>query len=238
MNPIKSFFRAIFHIKDKEVTPEVTTCPDDAYINSIYGAAPRPMEEEKKDKKEFYKSLVNGTYTEDKVTVGGVTHLKYSECEPNDLVGKGKSAMHKKCAKNFDEMKVAAKKEGVNLTVVSGYRSIEEQKRTFAKHFIDKKHPSEEEVKDRVKLSAPPGYSEHSTGLAIDINSTNRSFAMTKEYKWLQAHAGEYGFEMAYPENNEQGVAFEPWHWHYVGDEASKNIIARTNSPEAEPESI
>lgn len=233
-----NFLKAIFHIKDKEVAPKVTTCPDDAYINSVYASVPKSQVNEPKDKKELYKSLVQGTSTEDKVTLGGVTHLKYEECNPADLVGKGKSVMHKKCAKNFSEMQLAAKKDGINLQVVSAYRSIAAQKRTFGKYFIDKKQPTEEEVLDRVKLSAPPGYSEHSTGLALDIGSTKPSFANTKEYQWLEAHAAEYGFEKSYPKNNEQGVAFEPWHWRYVGDEESKNIIARSKVNDSKQENI
>jgi D-alanyl-D-alanine carboxypeptidase len=77
-------------------------------------------------------------------------------------------------------------------------------------------------------VSAPPGYSEHHTGYAIDIGdaaapATNLSpkFEQTKAFKWLNANAARFSFEMSFPKNNPQGVSYEPWHWRYVGDRHS-----------------
>ena len=62
--------------------------------------------------------------------------------------------------------------------------------------------------------SSRPGYSEHQAGLATDINSVEVSFANTAEFRWLQAHAAEYGFILRYPDGLEYitGFSYEPWH--------------------------
>ena len=74
-------------------------------------------------------------------------------------------------------------------------------------------------------MSAPPGYSEHHTGYAIDIGdgqvpatNVSRNFEKTKAFQWLKKHAAAYSFELSFPLNNPQGVNYEPGHWRYVGD--------------------
>lgn len=135
--------------------------------------------------------------------------------------------VHKKTADSFTKMQKAAAKDGINLRIVSGFRSNQRQVKTFAKKFPngDIKYATDSEIKNRVLWSAPPGYSEHHTGLAIDINSTESSFADTKAFKWLKKHANEYGFEQSFKENNQQGVGFEPWHWRYQGEKESKEVF-------------
>ena len=89
-------------------------------------------------------------------------------------------------------------------------------------------------MKARLKYSAPSGYSEHHTGLAIDINETEEWFKDSPAYPWLLEHAFEYGFENSFPENNSQGLGFEPWHWRYIGvNGENKDIFAqaRANDP-------
>ena len=121
-------------------------------------------------------------------------------------------------------MQAAAAKEGINLHVVSGLRTKATQVSTFKKKFNGK--PSVEQMNKRALASAPSGYSEHHTGYAMDINSTSESFANTKEYRWLLAHAKDYGFEISFPKGNKQGVTFEPWHWRYVGTEQARQTFA------------
>ncbi len=201
-----------------------TNSQQDAYINCIH---PQNNGEcnNTEEKKAFYQAITKGTYNGDKVKIGSVTHFKYADAKQENLINYSGIKVHKKCAENFQKMQADAKRAGVNLNIVSGYRSCEYQKSVFAKKFIDKSNPSEEEIKSRIRFSAPSGFSEHSTGLAIDINSTSQNFAKTNEYKWLQAHAKEYGFEISYPQNNVQGLGFEPWHWRYVGDTESKQTF-------------
>lgn len=125
--------------------------------------------------------------------------------------------------KAFCEMQKAAKKDGIDLWICSGFRSYETQKYLYESYVLR----DGQEAADR--YSARPGYSEHQTGLAIDINNASRSFVGTKEAKWIEKHCAEYGFLLRYPKNKESvtGYMYEPWHVRYLGKELAKNI---TNS--------
>lgn len=170
---------------------------------------------------ELKSQLLDGTYTGNSITLNGVTHYRYEDCAASDLVTVGSHKLHRNAAEAFQNMQAAARAEGVNLTVVSGFRSQEYQKGVFRKRGTD-----DATVMDRIKVSAPSGYSEHHTGYAIDINSTEESFKNTPAYTWLVEHASEYGFEISFPENNSQGLSFEPWHWRYVGTDEAKRTFA------------
>ena len=72
---------------------------------------------------------------------------------------------------------------------------------------------------------APPGYSEHHTGLALDIGDLDHpetdvevSFEETPAFEWLKNNADRFGFELSFPVGNPQGVSYEPWHWRFVGE--------------------
>ncbi|PZO10679.1 MAG: hypothetical protein DCF25_20395 [Leptolyngbya foveolarum] len=84
-----------------------------------------------------------------------------------------------------------------------------------------------------VKLSASPEHSEHHTGYAIDIGDGDRpdtdlapQFADTAAYQWLLNNAYIFGFEQSFPQNNAQGLNFEPWHWRYVQSERAMQVFA------------
>ena len=126
--------------------------------------------------------------------------------------------------KMFDD----AKKDGINFDVISGFRSIDYQTHLF----YDKASERKQSLQQRAKTSAPPGYSEHHTGYAFDLNKKGNAttklspeFDKTPEYKWLQENAAKYGFEMSFPKDNVQGISYEPWHWRYVGDSTSKKVF-------------
>ena len=114
-----------------------------------------------------------------------------------------------------------AKEEGLDLYGVSGFRSYERQ----AVIYDEKVAKSGEKEAD--KYSARPGYSEHQTGLAIDVSTgcigyrLLETFANTNEGKWLAENAHNYGFVIRYPEDKTEitGYAYEPWHLRYVGIE-------------------
>ena len=170
--------------------------------------------------------VVSGRFEGEKILAYGITHYKYSDCNPKDPVDVGGGIkVHTKCKAAFEKMQAAAKKDGVNIYIVSGFRSEKYQINVFKKKFANKEYPTPDEFQKRLRFSAPSGFSEHHTGLAIDINSTEQSFANTKEYEWLKENAHEFGFEISFPENGKQGLGFEPWHWRYVGDEESKEIF-------------
>lgn len=126
----------------------------------------------------------------------------------------------------YDKMIIAAKEDGVTLLFCSGYRSYEEQEKIYNKNV-------EIYGKDAInKISAKPGYSEHQTGLAIDVSSNNSehrlntSFGSTIEGEWVENNAHKYGFIIRYPKEKENITKYnyEPWHLRYVGIEVATKI--------------
>ena len=77
--------------------------------------------------------------------------------------------------------------------------------------------------------AARPGYSEHQTGLALDITTRlaeDEEFVNTEEFSWLKENAHKYGFILRYPEGKENitGYSYEPWHYRYVGIDVATKI--------------
>lgn len=151
-------------------------------------------------------------------------HQEYEEADRNDLVIAGRYAdgRNKYLEENtfyaFQRMKNAAEKDGVELTLISAYRSVKYQKWLFSRAV--KRYGSEQEAARHV---APPGGSEHHTGTAVDIGDGSRpdtdlktSFEKTPAHTWLKQYAEEYGFTLSFPKGNKQGVSYEPWHWRYT----------------------
>lgn len=137
-----------------------------------------------------------------------------------------KRLMRKEAAGALEKLVAAAKKDGVSLAGVSGYRSEATQKSLFDNYV---KKDGEEAAR---KYSAVPGFSEHQTGLAMDVSGSDGKcaasdcFAGTKEAKWLAAHSAEYGFIIRYPKGKDDitGYQYEPWHLRYVGTKTAKEI--------------
>ncbi|PEJ11467.1 M15 family metallopeptidase [Bacillus wiedmannii] len=131
-----------------------------------------------------------------------------------------KSYLRKEAAEALERLFDLAKKEGIQLNAVSGFRSYDYQKKLYANNVKRKG----QEHTDR--FSAKPGHSEHQTGLTMDVSSKSANneleltFANTKEGKWLKENAHRAGFIIRYPKGKESitGYAFEPWHIRYVGD--------------------
>lgn len=128
-----------------------------------------------------------------------------------------------------DELMNAATNDGVSLLICYGYRTIEQSRQLFEKQ-VNKQLAlglsQEEALIAARRWVAPPGTSEHHTGLALDIVTPshqvlNHEFADTDAGIWLAAHAWEYGFVIRYPEDKQDitGITYEPWHVRYVGKE-------------------
>ncbi|MCS7031366.1 MAG: M15 family metallopeptidase [Gloeomargarita sp. SKYG116] len=166
-------------------------------------------------------------------------HLPYPEANPADLqavTADGRVKLHRDAARAFLAMQQAAQAEGVILVPLSGFRSYRDQQAIF----YDVKAERGQHVQERAKVSAPPGYSEHHTGYAIDIGDGQRpdthlhpTFAQTAAYAWLQRRAAQFHFEMSFPENNPQGISYEPWHWRFVGTPAALEMFYRARTPTA-----
>lgn len=111
----------------------------------------------------------------------------------------------------FEQMAVKAKQDSVILTVDSGYRSA-----SFQRRIIETRLNEGGDIRSVLQMVAPPGYSQHETGLALDLVPSEAAFASTNKYRWLQEHAKEFGFVESYPENNPDSLDWESWHWLYV----------------------
>lgn len=120
-------------------------------------------------------------------------------------------------------MKLCALKERVKLNIVSGFRSYEYQEKVYSEYV------KEYGVDKTDTFSAKPGYSEHQSGLALDICDDSDKFINTKENKWLQKNAHKFGFIIRYPKGKEYitGYKYEPWHIRYVGKKHAKKIFSK-----------
>lgn len=127
----------------------------------------------------------------------------------------------------YRKMRDAAKKDGVSLWISSGYRSVKRQEQLFQQEIeaYQKTAGTRKEAEAFAEKSvARPGYSEHNTGLAIDLNGVLDSFDGTDAFRWLDAHAQEYGFILRYPKDKQEitKIKYEPWHFRYVGVEHAR----------------
>lgn len=126
-------------------------------------------------------------------------------------------------------MQAAAAKDGVTLSPVSAWRSNERQTNNYnnsIQNYMAQGYSEEEATRLTRRYYALPGTSEHEVGLAVDINSLEESFENTAAFAWLQEHCGEYGFIVRYLRETETttGIAYEPWHYRYVGTNHAKAI--------------
>ena len=127
----------------------------------------------------------------------------------------------------FEELSEDALKEDMNIIAMSSYRSYEYQVNLY-NNYVKK---DGKEAADT--YSARPGFSEHQTGLAIDVYNKKEpytNFEQTNEFKWMQDNAYKYGFILRFPKEkeNETGYQYESWHYRYVGKEIAK-IIHKDN---------
>ncbi|MBY3619131.1 M15 family metallopeptidase [Acinetobacter sp. CUI P1] len=137
-----------------------------------------------------------------------------------------KRMMRKEAAEALEKLFAGAEEDGIYLAGVSAYRSKETQTRLFNR-YVEK--DGEELART---YSAVPGYSEHQTGLAIDVSGSDGKcaaescFGGTKEAEWLAQHATEYGYIIRFPEGKQDitGYKYEPWHIRYVGKDIAAYI--------------
>ena len=159
-------------------------------------------------------------------------HLAYPETDqPLAAAGRYRETgrvvqLRTEAATAFQAMQRAAREAGVELVPISGYRTKGYQDGLFTRAIG--KYGSAEAA---ARWVAPPGYSEHHSGLALDIGAlaspeldVETAFEDTPEFAWLRDNARRYGFEISFPRDNPQGVSYEPWHWRYIG-------VPRTDTP-------
>jgi D-alanyl-D-alanine carboxypeptidase len=116
-------------------------------------------------------------------------------------------------ARGWRLMRSAALADGVALQAISGYRSHAYQMGIFRR-----KLARGQTVDEILTVNAAPGYSEHHSGMAIDIGTpgeppAEESFERTAAFAWLEKNADGFDFSMSYPRDNAHGIVYEPWHW-------------------------
>ena len=152
-----------------------------------------------------------------------------SEYAPDDVVSMSSqysypgNSIRKDVYEAFKEMSLAAKEDNITLIVNSSYRDYKTQKQIYD-DYADK---NGKEYAD--KFAARPDYSEHQTGLALDIFTPGagmKTFGETDAFKWLVKNSYKYGFILRYPEGKENitGYAYEAWHYRYLGKDLAKKV--------------
>ena len=123
----------------------------------------------------------------------------------------------------FEELSEAASKENYTFLAMSSYRSYQYQYNLYNRYV------NTDGIEAADTYSARPGYSEHQTGLAVDVYNGKEDFTnfeKTKEYNWMQDNAYKFGFILRFPKDKvlETGYQYESWHYRYVGKEIAKYI--------------
>lgn len=130
----------------------------------------------------------------------------------------------------LNDMMNAMKKDGVtNVWVQSAYRSVARQKELYensVKKYLQQGKTQEEAEKLTDEYINKPGSSDHNLGLAVDFNYVDNKFEKLDGFKWLKKNAENYGFVLRYPKDKEDitKIAYESWHWRYVGVEHAKKM--------------
>lgn len=141
-------------------------------------------------------------------------HVEARHLTPVGLGTDGRDKLlHRPAARAWLKMRSAAAKDGVDLLLVSAFRSY-----AFQAALIRGKLQRGSSLDAVLCINAPPGYSEHHAGHAVDIGSADcgaleEAFEQTAAFAWLTRHAGSFGFVMSYPRGNAEGFLYEPWHW-------------------------
>jgi len=113
------------------------------------------------------------------------------------------------------DMREHALRDGVDLCIVSAFRSVE-----YQKNIVVAKLGRGQTIADILKVNAAPGFSEHHTGTALDlgcpgVEHLNEAFEHSGAFRWLTDNAADFGFRMSFARGNPFGVTYEPWHWRY-----------------------
>jgi LAS superfamily LD-carboxypeptidase LdcB len=155
-----------------------------------------------------------------KVNAPKLTYSDFKQIPLKFCKDEGKIYVTIETQKNLVAMLTQAEEDGLLIQVESGYRSANYQAKIFKKMFAEGR-----DFDDIIRYVAPPGYSNHILGTAVDFSPSNWRFADTKQYLWLQENGHTFGFEEIYSETNRLKMPWEAWHWQYMGSAEPVNAI-------------
>jgi LAS superfamily LD-carboxypeptidase LdcB len=141
---------------------------------------------------------------------------------PEGTTSKPGSMLRKEALQRFLEMREAAKKAGVTLTVVSALRTFDQQKGIWERKWSERTHIADPaaRARDIMKVSSMPGTSRHHWGTDVDLNALTNSYFDVEPgrsaYAWLLRNAGQFGFCQVYTAGRPAGYEEERWHWSYM----------------------
>lgn len=174
-----------------------------------------------------YTSYTNEEAQNDLTILVNKYHKLPDDYEPDDLVylsytnGGYRYQLRKEAALHFEELTEVAKIDNVIFYPFSAYRSFTTQNTLYNNY---KRRDGEEKADT---YSARPGFSEHQTGLAIDVRSSTLNDNLTnKDYEWMLNNSYKYGFIVRYPKGKQHITQFieEPWHIRYLGVELATKV--------------
>ena len=172
--------------------------------------------------KPFYSNTRETTLLNELTLVNKYNYLK-KDYVPKNLKRIDNTTLVDYVSKSFNDMKEEMKKSNLNLMAISGYRSYDYQNKLYKRYELyDGKEKAD-------TYSARAGFSEHQTGLAVDVSNGKvpyTQFEETDEYKWMIDNSYKFGFILRYPKEKEHitGYIFESWHYRYVGISVSTHI--------------
>lgn len=151
----------------------------------------------------------------------------------------GKYNMDIKAAESARNLVAAAKEAGFNMQLCSAYRTVEKSAQLYANkvnQYIGYGYSEADAKVEAARWVAPPGTSEHHTGLAMDLVSSDywnyysdleHDYEKFDSFKWMYEHCAEFGFILRYPKDKQDitGITYEPWHYRFVGVEAATYIM-------------
>ena len=160
-------------------------------------------------------------------------HYSVPEGFPKELVTlKNGKKVDARIYPDLQAMFDAARRNGLELTVRSGYRTKETQKQVLEDkeaEFITEGFSGRDARKLAREWVARPGHSEHELGLAVDINAEEDGSPKEALYSWLVRNSWKYGFICRYPTEKSEitHVEHEPWHYRYVGKDHARAMYEK-----------
>jgi len=181
------------------------------------------------EEEDFYKNIKEVQEPNDLIVLVNKNNILPEDYVPSDLrlinnrYAYDNKYLREEAAINFENLSADASILGYRIIATSTFRDYDYQGKLFNEYV------NEKGIDYALLCSAKPGHSEHQTGLAVDVEGSNKDyneFEKSIEFNWMQENAFRYGFILRYPKGKEHitGFKYEPWHYRYVGITHATNI--------------